>query len=62
MVLGSTAGFIKLTTCAHVIPEIPVERPRREFREIKENASRGLGTVEVTVVAAKQLAASEESG
>lgn len=55
-------GAVKLCLCAHVIPKIMVERPRRDFAQLKENGSRGLGTVEVTVVACKSLAASDETG
>ena len=36
-VSDQATGSIKLSLCAHVIPEIMVERPRRDFTAIKEN-------------------------
>ena len=46
---------IKVTTCPHLLPELLLNFPRREVARIRENASKGLGTLELVIVSAKQL-------
>ena len=46
---------IKVTANPHIIPELALNYPRREVATIRDNASRGLGTLEIVIVAGKEL-------
>lgn len=52
-------GAIKVVTDPHFIPELKLNRPRREVSRVRANASKGLGTLEMVVIAAKQLPSAE---
>ena len=58
---GSKAS-VKVTTLPHLLPQLSLNYPRREVVRIRDNASKGLGTMEVVVVSAKQLMADPVTG
>jgi len=52
-------GAVKIATHPHFIPTLRLNRPRREVSRVRGNAAKGLGTIEMVVVAAKQLQAAD---
>jgi hypothetical protein len=57
-----TRASIKVTTQPHILPELPLNYPRRQVARIRESASKGLGTLELVVVSAQQLVADPGTG
>ena len=66
-ILPPVAGFavnasIKVLLCPHILPELFLNRPRRAVGRMHDNASKGIGTFELVVVAGKQLPADPLTG